>query len=90
MPFHNLTKLNPALHIIIMSGSCAALLSGCGIRGTLQAPPPVFGTPTADAERIPEDTPERRDPVGGPSILDDETLVDPAEETAADTSTPTN
>ena len=72
-------KLNPALHIIITTGLCAALLGGCGSRGSLKPAPPLFGSVDA---KTPADTPKstdskRRDSIldeaGEPLLLDDET-----------------
>lgn len=54
-------KLNPSLHIIITTGLCAALLAGCGIRGGLKSPPPLFGgtdDPTREAPTVDTDTNE--------------------------------
>ena len=49
----NATKLNVSLKLIIALGLGSALLSGCGIRGDLKTPPPVFGKSNVDPDRVP-------------------------------------
>lgn len=55
-----------------------ALLSGCGIRGTLKTPPPVFGGDSkVDPERVPtEDLDSDQDEDDDFDILEDETTDD--------------
>jgi len=55
MPAKSASKLTPAVKLIIALGCSAALLSGCGIKGSLKTPPPVFGEKTVDEDRIPTD-----------------------------------
>lgn len=50
------SKLNTSLKITILSLLTASLLAGCGIKGTLKTPPPVFGGESkVDPERVPTD-----------------------------------
>lgn len=54
MTFPNPSKLNLSLKMTILSLLMASLLAGCGIRGQLKTPPPLFGgEKTVDAERVP-------------------------------------
>jgi len=46
---------NARLKITMLSLLMVGLLSGCGIRGSLKTPPPVFGGETkVDPERVPD------------------------------------
>ena len=50
------SKLNSSLKMTILSLLMTGLLSGCGIRGDLKIPPPVFGGDSkVDPERVPTD-----------------------------------
>lgn len=54
MTFTGLSKQNTTIIMTILSLLMVSLLSGCGIRGTLQVPPPVFGGESkVDPERVP-------------------------------------
>lgn len=54
-------KLNSSLKLTVASGLIAALLSGCGIRGDLKVPPPVFGSSNVDPDRIPSEDLDQED-----------------------------
>ena len=54
MTFLNTSKMNSGFKITIMSLFTASLIAGCGIRGNLKTPPPVFGGASkANPERVP-------------------------------------
>jgi len=56
MTFTGLSKQNTMIIMTILSLLMASLLSGCGIRGTLNTPPPLFGGDTkVDPEQVPTD-----------------------------------
>lgn len=48
-----LSKLSPGLKMTILSLLMTSLLAGCGIRGNLKTPPPVFGSDSkVDPQRV--------------------------------------
>ncbi len=50
------SKLSLSLKMTILSLLMTSLLAGCGIRGNLKTPPPVFGGDSkVDPERVPND-----------------------------------
>jgi len=50
------SKLNASFKMTILSLLMTSLLAGCGIRGSLKTPPPVFGGESkVDPERIATD-----------------------------------
>ncbi len=50
------SKLSLSLKMTILSLLMTSLLVGCGIRGNLKTPPPVFGGDSkVDPERVPND-----------------------------------
>lgn len=54
MTFTGLSKQSASLKMTILSLLMMSVLSGCGIRGSLKTPPPIFGSDTkVDAERVP-------------------------------------
>lgn len=54
MTLHNPSKLNASLKMTILLLLMTSLLAGCGIRGSLKTPPPLFGADTkVDPERVP-------------------------------------
>ena len=56
MTFTGLSKQNTTIIMTILSLLMVSLLSGCGIRGTLKTPPPLFGGDTkVDPEQVPTD-----------------------------------
>jgi len=56
MTFTGLSKQNTMIIMTILSLLMVSLLSGCGIRGTLKTPPPLFGGDTkVDPEQVPTD-----------------------------------
>ncbi len=51
------SKLNHSLKLIILSLLGAGLLAGCGIRGSLKVPPPLFGPDAkTNADRVPTES----------------------------------
>ena len=86
MTLHNPSKLNISLKMTILSLLMTSLLAGCGIRGSLKTPPPLFGGGTkVDVERVPtedlggEDTDDfdlLDDDIVDDDIVDDDTLAD--------------
>lgn len=51
-----LSKQRPCIKMTILSLLAVGLLSGCGIRGTLKTPPPIFGGDTkVDPDRVPNE-----------------------------------
>lgn len=53
---HSPSKLSFSLKMTILSLLAASILSGCGIRGTLKTPPPLFGEDAkVDPERVPNE-----------------------------------
>lgn len=70
MPAPSASKLNLTLKLMFVLGCSAALLGGCGIKGSLKTPPPVFGQKTVDQDRIPEEAPgEEEDEVFEDDLL---------------------
>ncbi|MFP4518073.1 MAG: LPS translocon maturation chaperone LptM [Oceanicaulis sp.] len=57
--------------IAVLAAAAALVLSGCGIRGDLERPPPLWG---------PDERPEAVDPETQPSNEDDGDEVDEARE----------
>jgi len=56
MTFKPVSNKYPSLKMTILSLLMVSILSGCGIRGPLNTPPPVFGGDAkVDAERVPTD-----------------------------------
>ncbi len=54
MTFTSLSKQNAMIIMTILSLLMVSLLSGCGIRGSLKTPPPLFGGDAkVDPERVP-------------------------------------
>ena len=50
------SKHSAKLKITMLSLLAVSLLTGCGIRGTLKTPPPVFGGDAkVDPERVPDE-----------------------------------
>ena len=67
-------KLNPTLKLTVASGLAAAILSGCGIRGDLKVPPPLFGEGNVDPERVPTKDLDREDRPDPNDLLDQDFL----------------
>ena len=65
-------KLLPIIKLTVVSGLAAALLSGCGIRGSLKVPPPVFGSGDVNPERVPTDDLDKKDEIDPTDLLDQE------------------
>lgn len=72
------SKLNSGLKMIILSLLGASLLAGCGIRGDLKTPAPLFGGELAtDNDRVPtedldkDDDDDTFDPLAEPSPEDE-------------------
>jgi len=62
MNFSSLSKLKPSLKMTILSLLMTSLLAGCGIRGSLKTPPPVFGGDSkVDPERVPTEDLDKDD-----------------------------
>ncbi|WP_427452076.1 hypothetical protein [Litorimonas sp. WD9-15] len=72
-------KLNPMLKLTVTTGLLAALLSGCGIRGDLKVPPPVFGSGQVDPDRVPAKDLDREDRPDPDDLLDQD-FSDPDED----------
>ena len=54
MTFLYPSKFSISLKMTMLSLLMTSLLAGCGIRGTLKTPPPVFGSASkADPKRVP-------------------------------------
>lgn len=78
MTLTSLSKQNTMFIMTILSLLMVSLLSGCGIRGSLQVPPPVFGGETkVDSERVPtEDFESDEDDEDDLGDLDQDPLAD--------------
>lgn len=85
MTFTGLSKQSASLKMTILSLLMVSLLSGCGIRGTLKTPPPVFGGDTkVDPDRVPtEDLDKENEEEDGLDALEDD-LDDLNEDPLAD------
>ena len=58
----NPSKLNVSLKMTILLLLMTGLLAGCGIRGDLKTPPPVFGGDSkVDKERVPTNDLDAKD-----------------------------
>lgn len=56
MIFSALSKLSPSFKMTLLSVLAVSFLAGCGIRGPLKTPPPVFGEGSkVDTDRVPTD-----------------------------------
>ncbi len=77
MRTHSYSKMNLGLKMTMLSLLGASLLAGCGIKGGLKTPSPVFGNAAkVDPERVPDadlDTKEDKDNL---DLLDDDTDID--------------
>ena len=69
MPSRN--KLNPVLKLTVASGLLAMMLAGCGIRGDLKVPPPIFGESQVDPDRVPNEDLDKEDDFDSDDPLDD-------------------
>jgi len=72
-------KLSLIIKLTVMSGLTASLLSGCGIRGSLKVPPPVFGSGTVNPDRVPTKDLDTKDTVDPDDLLDQD-FGDPDED----------
>jgi len=67
-----LSKITPGLKMTILSLLVTSVISGCGIRGSLKTPPPVFGGESkVDPERVPTDDLDKGDKTQDYDSLDD-------------------
>lgn len=66
----NLIKLNPTLKLTVATGLLASVLSGCGIRGDLKVPPPLFGESKVEPERVPTRDLDRENRPDPDNLLD--------------------
>lgn len=64
------TKLNSTLKLTVATGLIAGLLSGCGIRGDLKVPPPLFGDSKVEPERVPTRDLDRENRPDPDNLLD--------------------
>lgn len=64
------TKLNPTLKLTVATGLLASVLSGCGIRGDLKVPPPLFGESKVEPERVPTRDLDRENRPDPDNLLD--------------------
>lgn len=72
MTFLDLNKLKPGLKMTMLSLLMTSVLTGCGIRGTLKTPPPVFGGDAkVDPNRIPTEDLDKDDEIQDYDTLDD-------------------
>lgn len=73
--------------ITMLSLLTVGLLSGCGIRGDLQTPPPLFGDTSVDPERVPGKDFDKKDVEDDELFIDDGSFVDDplVDDPAADT-----
>ncbi|GGX72233.1 hypothetical protein GCM10011309_23160 [Litorimonas cladophorae] len=69
------SKLNFSLKMTILSLLASSLLAGCGIRGDLKTPPPIFGGDSVtDSDRVPtedldkDDDDDNFDPLADPEV----------------------
>lgn len=78
MTLSSTSKLNPRLKMTILSLFVAGLLAGCGIKGSLKTPPPVFGGDSkVDRERVPtEDLDKEKEERDELESLDQDPLAD--------------
>jgi len=78
MTFLDPNKFSISIKMTMLSLLMTSLLAGCGIRGSLKTPPPVFGGATkADSERVPtEDLDKENDEDDGFGNLDQDPLTD--------------
>lgn len=72
-------KLLLMIKLTVVSGLSATLLSGCGIRGALKVPPPVFGSGNVNPDRVPTKDLDTKDTPDPDDLLDQE-FGDPAED----------
>ena len=75
----NNSKQTLSFKITILSLLVTGLLSGCGIKGSLKTPPPIFGGQAkVNPDRVPtEDLDTNDDTDDDYTDLDDSPLVDP-------------
>ena len=72
MTFSDLSKICPNLKMTILSLLMTGLLAGCGIRGSLKTPPPVFGGDAkVDPNRVPTEDLDKDDETREYDSLDD-------------------
>lgn len=85
MTYTGLSKLNSSLKITILSLLMTSLLAGCGIRGSLKTPPPVFGAESkVDPERVPTEDLDKNEGDADYDALDDDDFDDLDEDPLAD------
>jgi len=77
------SNILPYLKLTVTSGLCLAVLTGCGIRGQLKTPPPLFGSKTADDNRIPTQDLDIDDKPDPNDLLDQE-FGDPEDDDFSD------
>lgn len=63
-------KLNSTLKLTVATGLLASVLSGCGIRGDLKVPPPLFGESKVEPERVPTRDLDRENRPDPDNLLD--------------------
>lgn len=72
-----LSKLNSSLKITILSLLMTSVLAGCGIRGSLKTPPPLFGGESkVDPERVPTEDLDKNEGDEDYDSLDDDDFDD--------------
>ena len=80
-----LSKLKLSLKMTILSLLMTSVLAGCGIRGTLKTPPPVFGGDSkVDPNRVPTDDLDEDDRNQEYDSIKDEDFGSPDEDPLAD------
>ena len=79
MTLHIPSKLNVSLKMTILSLLMTSLLAGCGIRGSLKTPPPLFGGDAkVDQDRVPTEDLDKqnKDDEDDDDLLDTDRLAD--------------
>jgi len=77
------SNLLSLLKLTVTSGLCVAVLGGCGIRGKLNVPPPLFGSEKSDDARIPTEDLDIDDKPDPDELLDQE-FGDPEDDDFSD------
>ena len=73
MTFPDPSKLTPSLKMTMLSLLMTSLLAGCGIRGSLKTPPPIFGgVSNVDPQRVPTEDLDKGDKPEDYDTLDDD------------------
>ena len=71
------SRQSAGVKITMLSLLTASLLSGCGIRGGLKTPPPLFGDTKVDPARVPGSDFDKKDVEDDDLFIDDPFIDDP-------------